>query len=405
MCLICVFTIAATAFIFPARAEDTAGKMASVYGYVLNDYMYSYGVVSTKEPGGYLESADDGRLPAGVIYADIIDFDNNESPYLVIFRADASGRTVYADIFGYDELKQSARHIAEIAKECSPGEYVTGQFCIGWNGAAKFIIYREYESGIQMRSDFYTIIDGTAFEYVSPPSHADTSAIVSMSGGRLRPEVDVSDYNLALNEFFTKLKDTAAGSVSYTDIAEQLSDAEEIRLERTLTAAARFYSLDIGDYSTFSDYKTALGSPDSDSRFYLITHMYDIGDEIYYVRFATDKSFYNYAVVRRTDETDTGYQLLLVRTDSIPLSDTELKSLKEVYSRNKLVLKKAKGSIELETDPVISLNKIDVEKPLSFPKLIPSSLTMPAALIGGGICLALLVILWIYLASDDEDKY
>lgn len=131
--------------------------------------------------------------------------------------------------------------------------------------------------------------------------------------------------------------------------------------------------------------------------------MYDIGDEIYYVRFATDKSFYNYAVVRRTDETDTGYQLLLVRTDSIPLSDTELKSLKEVYSRNKLVLKKAKGSIELESDPVISLSKIEVDKPLSFPKLIPSSLRMPAALISGGICLALLVILWIYLASDDED--
>lgn len=403
MCLICVFTITVSALVFPARAEDSAGKMASVYGYTLNDYMFRYGVVSTKEPGGYLEDSKNGSGAAGVIYADIIDFDNNDNPYLVIFRADASGRTVYADIFGYDELKESARHIAEIAKECSSGEYITGQFCIGWNGPNKYIIYRESESGIQRRSDFYTVIDGTAFEYVSPPAYAETAGVVSMSGGTLRPDVDVSNYNLALNDFFTKLKDTAAESVTYSDIAEQLSDHEEEKLENTLKTAAGFYSLDIGSYSTFSEYENALKHPDSDSRFYLITHLYNIGDEIYYVRFATDRSFYNYAVVRRTDETALGYQLLLVRTDSIPLSDTELKSLKEVYSRNKLVLKKAKGSIELETDPIIELNKLDVEKPLSFPKIFPSQLRIPAALISGGVCLALLVILWIYMASDDEE--
>ena len=131
--------------------------------------------------------------------------------------------------------------------------------------------------------------------------------------------------------------------------------------------------------------------------------MYDIGEELYYVRFATDRSFYNYAIVRRTDADPDGYQLLMVRTDSIPLSDTELKSLKEVYSRNKLVQKKAKGSIQLNSEPVIQLNKLDVEKPLSLPKLIPSEFRMPVALISGGICLALLVILWIYLASDDEE--
>ena len=72
---------------FPAYAEDMSGKMASVYGYTLNDYMFQYGVVSTDVPGGYPENKDSD---SGVIYADIIDFDNNESPYLVIFRADSS---------------------------------------------------------------------------------------------------------------------------------------------------------------------------------------------------------------------------------------------------------------------------------------------------------------------------
>lgn len=382
---------------FPAYAEDITGKMASVYGYTLNDYMFQYGVVSTDVPGGYPENKDSD---SGVIYADIIDFDNNESPYLVIFRADSSDERIYVDIFGYDELKQCALHIAEIQEEYG---YTDGQFCIGWNNGNKYIIYKELKNGAQTNTDFYTVIDGTAFKYVNPPSYAEISAVVSSKDGRVRPDVDVSEYNTALNEFFTKLKDAAAGSVTFTDIAEQLADEEENKLENTLKNAAKFYSLDIGDYSSFSEYEKALSTPDSDGRFYLITHMYDIGEELYYVRFATDRSFYNYAIVRRTDADPNGYQLLMVRTDSIPLSDTELKSLKEVYSRNKLVQKKAKGSIQLNNEPVIQLNKLDVEKPLSLPKLIPSELRMPAALISGGICLALLVILWIYLASDDEE--
>ena len=177
------------------------------------------------------------------------------------------------------------------------------------------------------------------------------------------------------------------------------------KIETALTRAAGFTSFDIGSCATQSEYNLALTRRDTDDKFYLITNLYDLGDEMYYVRFSTDKSFYNYAVLRRTDNTDTPYQLLVSRTDSIPLSDIELVRLKEVLSRNKLVAQAARGSIETETTPFLHIDGggEPKEKPLDMPKVFDSSLRRPAALIAGSACMITLILLWIYLGRNEDE--
>ena len=134
--------------------------------------------------------------------------------------------------------------------------------------------------------------------------------------------------------------------------------------------------------------------------------MYNLGDEIYYVRFSTDKSYYNYALLRRSDTVENGYQILKISTDCIPLADVELKQLKEEYSRNTLLYKKTKGSLKLqkkvkqegepEAPQITKAPKILIEK------MIDSRMRLPAACIGGGIAIALLTILWVFLYGTDD---
>ncbi|MGN0164028.1 MAG: hypothetical protein ACI4EA_10710, partial [Candidatus Ornithomonoglobus sp.] len=210
-------------------------------------------------------------------------------------------------------------------------------------------------------------------------------------------------YNHYLDDFFSSLKNASADSVTYEDIYEKLSVTEEDRIETVLSTAAHFSFLDIGNYANMYDYDTALKSPDADNIFYSITNLYDLGEEMYYVRFATNVSFYNYAILRRTDSTDEGYQILAVRTDSIPLSDVELESYRNVYSHNKLLYKKAKGSI-IDSEPLIKISKPEREKPLVLPKPFDSRMRRPIGFIGGGICLALIVLFWITMVSEEEEK-
>ena len=159
-----------------------------------------------------------------------------------------------------------------------------------------------------------------------------------------------------------------------------------------LSRAAKFTNFEIGSYSTITDYNLGLTRRDTDDKFYLITNLYDLGDEIYYARFSTDKSFYNYALLRRTDDSEEPYQLLVAKTDSIPLSDTELKRLKEVLNRNKLVAQAARGSIETESVPFLHIGSNDAKE------------RRPAALIGGGASILALIFLWIYLAMGEEEE-
>ncbi len=410
LCLICCFTIAASFMIFPAHAEGIAGKAASVFGYALNDQMFAYGVISTDTQGGNADPGSyGGKYPTGVVYADIMYFDNNESPYLVIFRADGANECVCTDIFKYDDALQRAENIASLSKGYNSAPGVEGQFAVGENGDTKYIIYREYTNGIETNAEYYTVMNGIAYKYINAPPCAASSGVVSWNSGFFRPDVDVSSGNAHLSAFFSGLKDASAQSVTYKDISENISAAEEERLETALTEAARFTSFDIGDYSALSDYNLALTRRNTDDKFYLITNLYDLGDEIYYVRFSTNRSFYNYAILRRTDDGSgaSTYQLLAARTDSIPLSDIELTRLKEVYSRNKLVAKKSKDSIETVNRSLIPLGNdgSEKEKPIKMPKLIDSSVRMPAALAAGILCITALVVLWIYLAADEEERY
>lgn len=404
LCLTCVFMIFMTICTPQAFSDKMPGKAASVYSYALNDEMARYGVLSTTD---VIESIPNGAVtgiyPSGVIYADIINFDNNENPYLVIFRADSALQGVCADVYRYDSESGEAVSVITLAQCYSSEPGITGEFALGFNETNRYIIYNEYLYGEKLRSDYYTVINGTAYKFVSNPDYAQEAGIIGFNSEILYPGVDLSVYNHYLDDFFSSLKNASADSVTYDDIYEKLSVTEEDRIETVLASAARFNFLDIGNYATMYEYDTALKSPDADNIFYSITNLYDLGEEIYYVRFATNVSFYNYAILRRTDSIDTGYQILAVRTDSIPLSDVELEAYRNVYSHNKLLYKKAKGSI-VSSEPLIKISKPEHKKPLVLPKLFDARMRKPAGFIGGGICLALIVLFWITMVSEDDEK-
>ncbi|MBR0366639.1 MAG: hypothetical protein IJH94_07565, partial [Clostridia bacterium] len=100
---------------------------------------------------------------------------------------------------------------------------------------------------------------------------------------------------------------------------------------------------------------------------------------------------------------ESGYQLLCMRCDSIPLSDKELEGLIEAYKHNKLVMKKARGSIEEKTGSIFGGKHSEekVQNPINTQKSINHDLRKPIGFIGGGVCLILFVIFWIYISSDE----
>lgn len=390
----------------PSYATDEAGKAASVFGYKLNDAMLQYGVIAAEECGGCIAiDCDAGIYPTGVIYGDIIDFDDNGSPYLVIFRTDANRGCASADIYKYNTQTKEAELVNIISKGYRLPDGISGELAIGYNDNKRYIIYNEYDCGAKTKSEFYTVMDGDAFMFLSPPESVNETGVLSYTNTDLRPEIDVSMGNKVLDSFFTDLKNTSAASVSYADISEIVRDDEEEKIENVLRKAVKFYSFDICDYQSIADYNTALDQTDYEGLFYSITNLYELGEQLYYVRFATDKSFYNYAIMRRTKSISEEYQLLLVRADAIPLSDIELEAAKDTYLHNKLVYKKAKGSITKKIGPGTGIKLFNPKKPINnMPKPISPHIRVPAALIGGGVCLVMFVVLWIYMASEEEPE-
>lgn len=380
---------------------DPAGKTASAFAHKLDDAIERYGVVETEERGGDVElNYNEGIYPTGVIYGDIIDFDNNQSPYLVIFRSDGGQACASIDVYGYNAQKREVELKSMITRSYNLPDGKSGEFTIGCNDTKRYIVYNEYVDNEKTRSDFYTIIDGTAFRSVSEPQRVDECAVFSYSNNMMHPAVDVSNNNRALDEFICVLKDSSADSVSYTDISDTVAEEEEAKIETVLKHAAKFTRFDICEYKNMSDYNTAQRKTDSDNIFYSITNLYDLGDQMYYVRFATDKAFYNHAILRRTKSIDEGYQLLIAETDSIPLSDMEIEDLKNAYSHNNLVYKKDSGSIVKKAG--LNLEMFSFDKIIDLPKPINPDLRKPAALIGGAICLVMFVVLWVYMASEEE---
>lgn len=401
----CAAVIAMSCLTFSSvSADEPVGKMSAVYAYVLNDYLFTYGAMKTENAGDSFRDNGDGTYaPNGIVYGEIINFDANENPYLVIFLADAGYSTASCHVWKYDEEKEKADRIAILDinyTQLTDGQ--VGVFSIGSNEAKHYIIYSLYENNTLMHTDYYTVIDGDAFEYVNAPQVISESGVIDFSSSYFHPGVDISQFNRHIEKFFDSLKNAAADSVTYEDIAERLQDDDEARIEAVLKNAVNYNNFDIADYSSMDEYRKALVAEPNGDRFYLISEAYNLGDEIYYIRFSTDRSYYNYALLRRSDDAENGYQLLKVRTDCIPLSDRELKQIKTDYDRNTLLYKKAQGSLKLLRTSKYSDSEKTKEPIFNIEKIMHSSTRLPAVCIGGGVAIAMLTILWVYLYSDSD---
>ncbi len=394
MCLLCTLVILISIPVLPVNADTPV--WANDFAYTLNSAMLNCGVLSTAECGDYLGL----DTASGVIYADLVEFDESSQPSLIIVRYDNENSCVSVDI--YEHEKNSAEIVVTISKGFDIPDGNIGEIALGDDGERRYIAYNEYSDGEKVLEEYYTVINGDAFVRVNTPQSANLSGVLSFGFNYLHPEVDVSFYNKYLSTFFSTLKDMSADNVEYQNILDNITTAEKERISRVLGKTTGFTSFDIGDYSSMSEYSMAVKKHDGEGAFNAITHVYDLGNEIYYVRYSTDRCFYNGTILRRTDMVTDNYQILAVRNDFIPFSDTELNSLKEAYEKNRLLLEKSSGSIELKTEPLIKVNKLDIEKKIDTPQMISPDLRKPIAFIGGGVCLILLVILWIYITSDEK---
>lgn len=412
MCLFCVFFVSCVSVFAYDNIDDGTpsdspnGKMSAIYGYVLNDYINTYGVMSLEYPLG--NTAPDGGAPSGVVYADIINFDSSENPYLAIFIADGAYGVGSCHIWSYNEVSEKAKRTAILDFPYGGLTDRRGGVFIGWNGDKRYIIYKEFSGENIYLTRYYTVINGEAFMYVNAPAPVNDTAVIDFNSDSFRSYIDISNYNLSLTGFFNKLKSSSAMSVTYEDIADKISGEEEALLEKTAANASGFDNFDIENYDDIEEYENALSSESGRERFYLITNVYALGEELYYVRFSTDCSYYNYVLLRRTDRTDEKYQILKVRKDCIPLSDRELRQLGEEYSKSTLLYKKARDSIALAPArtavPKAGGDGSLIRPPKIFdiPKTLDSRTAKPAALIGSAVILGLLTLLWVYVLGTDE---
>ncbi len=386
-----------------AKASQTGGNAAYAYACALNDAMLRYGVVSCATAGESIANTPaDGVYPNGVVYADTIDFDSQKSPYLVIFRADAENRCACADIFGFDEASGAAVPVFSITRAYTALPGASGQFTIGNKDGRKYIIYNEYAGSEKTGSEYYTIIDGSAYKCIYSPDYCSEAGVLSFNNDYLHPETDVSAYNEALGACFLGLRNTVDDNLDFREISSAISDYETARIEAVLGTAAGFYRMDIRSCRSLQDCSDLLASPDFNSSFYVMTALYDLGDEIYYARFATDYSFYNYAMLRRTDTLPDGYQLLCSYADIIPLTATELSAMKDDYLHSSLTAAKAKSPIAVNVNDAAAGSGQRRGSVFAVPKLIDPALRKPAALIGSGVCFAMFMFLWVYMASYDD---
>ncbi|MDO5396719.1 MAG: hypothetical protein Q4G33_02210 [bacterium] len=409
ICLLCSLMLAAiniTVFALKSVEEAPADapneSISAVYGGVLNDYINLYGVVSDEHPSGFM--TDDADTPNGLVYADIMNFDNNDRPYLVLFLADASKRCAACHIWTYDEALSRPKKVAEITKPYMQLAKMRGAFSLGWNNEKRYIVYKEFDGNEAAVRQYFTVINGEAFSYVEEPEAVSEAAVINFSSRSFVSDVDISDYNNALSVFFDKLKNAAADSVTYKDIADELDKEDMEALELAASSAAETGNFDILDYRTMEEYEEALAVRRRGSQFYLISNVYGLGNEIYYVRFSTDRSFYNYAVFRHTERSEK-YQTLRIRLDCIPLSDRELKQMEEDYSKSPLLYKKAKSAAQGYAAPTQNpaSGLIKLPKVFSVPSLIDRRVRKPAVYASAALTILLVTGLWVYMYGNDEE--
>lgn len=397
LCLFCVFVISLSQLEVYAKGDIWADS----FSYTLNDVILQNGVVSTESCGEYLMAdCANAAYPTGVVYADLVQFTNGTEPCLVIFRSDAQNGAVTVDIYGYNQNSGKNMRLSVISKSYSLPDGHIGEFALGHNNSERYIVYNEYDCGTLINSEYYTVIGSDILTYLNPPQNTELCGVLSFTSGYLHPEVDVSYYNKYLSEFFSTLKDSVAQTVEYQNIADDITEDEEEKLSAVLRKAAGYSVFDITSYESMAEYALALKDHNCEGEFNAITHISDLGDEIYYVRYSTDISYYNGCILRRTDSLNDGYQILAVRNDFIPFSQSDIAELLDRYSNNKLLLKKSAGGMELKRNPLIKVNKINIDEKITVPQVLSPDMRKPIAFIGGGVSLALLVALWFYLSSD-----
>ena len=397
ICVISAVTVFCSGTIY---ADEIEGRMSAAYGYALNDTMREYGVVKGAKGEEFIDPYGGEISPGGIVHAEILNFDANNSPYLVIFCMNSDTRSAEAHVWRYDEETKKAVKLAKIDKPYhNIGRDRMGEFNVGYDDEKRYISYKQYENNILVSEEYYTVINNEAFMYVNKPKNVYDVGIMNFNCAYFHPNVDISGHNKLLGDFFSKLKNVAADSVTFEDMAERPTLEEEDKLEDVLSRAVHYTSFDILKCSSMQDYRKMLDETATcTDRFYLITNMYDLGNELYYVRFSTDRSFYNYTLLRRSNNIDGGYQILRVNADCIPLSDSELKQIAEEYSRCPLLYKKATGNVKLKSSiKKLNLPKVNVEKKLD------EKVKVPVALIGGGIGAALLTVLWFVLSMSDDE--
>lgn len=397
LCLFCVFVLSLSQLEVYAKGDIWSDS----FSYTLNDSILQNGVISTASTGEYIPvDTAWGTYPNGIIYGDLVQFTNGTEPCLVIFRSDAKNGVVSADIYSYNTSLHKSQLLTSISKTYSLPLGHTGEFALGHNDSERYIVYNEYNNGEHISSEYYTVIGADILKHLNPPKNTGLCGVVTFTGTFLHPEVDVSYYNKYLSEFFSSLKDSVSETVEYENIVDNITVAEEEKLAAVLKKTAGFSKFDITEYESMAEYALALKDRNGEGEFNALTHIFDLGDEIYYVRYSTDVSYYNGCILRRTNSLNDGYQILAVRSDFIPFSQRELSELADDYATNKLLLKKSGGGMELKRNPLIKINKINIEKKVSVPQMIAPDMRKPIALIGGGVCLALLAVLWFYLSSE-----
>lgn len=394
LCSFCAASIVLSASASAVSEKTDFGKMSSVYGYVLDDYIRTYGVISNEHPDGSLELG----TTTGVVYGDTVMLDSNLPPYLVIYVTEGQYSTASCHIWKYNEATKKAERIAIIEKDYDDIVDKNGEFGLGWTDDKKYIVYKEYQNNALCNSEYYTAVGEDAFKYVNNPGYINESGIMDFNRYYFHSGINVSEYNLALSDFYDSLKNGAADSIELENFADRLDKDDEEALERTASKIIGFKSFDINDYSTPAEYENALAYPETEDRFYLITHLYDLGEKIYYMRFSTDRSYYNYALLRKTDAVSDGYQILKVRTDCIPLSASELDEIRDRCVKSNLLYKKSKTALKAQKS---SEQKQKKEPKIKIEKKIDKRFRLPAACIGGAIVLSLAALLWIKLFNDD----
>lgn len=398
---LCVLCVCFSFSITPVSAGDA--PWASSFAYTLNDEILNYGSLSTESSGGYLSvNCDSGEYPQGIIFADLMTFDNNYEQYLVTVRSDSYRGGVFVDVYRYDEVTKRVELLSVLSKGYNMAEDIVREISWGHNDTQRYIVFTDYRNGEKVHSEYYTVIDGVMYLSMKEPEATGLSGVVTFGRNYLHPEVDVSYFNDQLSVFFTDLKSYCAEEIEDENILDNITQDEIDDLKIVLNKTAGFSTFDISDYDTMAEYALAVKTHDGEAQLNAITHIYDLGEELYYVRYSTDECYYNGAVLRKTDAVLDNYQILLVKNDFIPFNQDEAETVRDTYLKSKLLLEKSDETMETRDKPLLSFNKIEIEKKVDVPKVISGDMKLPVALIGGGVVLALFVVLCVIMGKDDE---